>query len=175
MIKPEDVFKIGKLLKPHGIKGEIAFAFDNDIFDRVDCPYLICMVDGILVPFFMEEYRFKGSETALIKFEDIDSEEKVKRMSNLDVYFRRKYFEESKEDVEYSWSYFLGFKIYDSSNKYIGKIDAIDEATINVLFLVVDGDNEYLIPASEDFIEAVDDKNKTLIMNLPEGLLDSLG
>ncbi len=87
MIKDNEVFKIGKLIKPHGIKGEISFAFENDVFDRVDCPYLVCRVDGIFVPFFIEEYRFKGSETALITFEDVDNEEKARRLSGLEVYF----------------------------------------------------------------------------------------
>ena len=81
MIKENEVFKIGKFIKPHGIKGEMNFSFENDVFDRVDCPYLICRIDNILVPFFIEEYRFKGKETALIKFEDIDNEEKARRMS----------------------------------------------------------------------------------------------
>lgn len=172
MIKPEEVFRIGKLLKPHGVKGEIAFAFDNDVFDRVDCPYLICLVDEIFVPFFVEEYRFKGSETALIKFEDVDTEERARLMSNWEVYFPRKYYEEGAAEVEYSWNYFIGFKVYETSGRYIGTIDAVDEATINVLFRVVDNGDEYLIPAAEDFIDAIDDKNKTLHMNLPEGLLD---
>ena len=79
MIKEDEVFKIGKFIKPHGIKGEISFAFDNDIFDKADCPYLICLIDGIYVPFFVKEYRFKGAETALITLEDITSDLQAKR------------------------------------------------------------------------------------------------
>ena len=56
MIKQEDVYKIGKIGKPHGINGELSFMFDDDIFDRVDFDYLILMIKGILVPFFMEAY-----------------------------------------------------------------------------------------------------------------------
>ena len=36
MIKPEEVYKIGRLGKAHGVKGEVSFQFDDDIFDRVD-------------------------------------------------------------------------------------------------------------------------------------------
>lgn len=173
MIKKDDVFKIGKLLKPHGIKGEIAFAFDNDIFDRVSCPYLICLLDGILVPFFIEEYRFKGEDTALVKFEDMDSDKDVSRLNNTEVYFPREYFEDNSSELNYTWNYFIGFKIVDiASDSIIGVIDSVDESTINILFVVSNGDDEYLIPASEDFIKQIDDKNKILKMNLPEGLLD---
>ena len=52
MIKKEEVYKIGLFNKPHGIHGELQFTFTDDIFDRVDCDYLICLLDGIFVPFF---------------------------------------------------------------------------------------------------------------------------
>ena len=58
MIRKEEVFKIGKIGKPHGVKGEVGLRFSDDVFDRVDAEYLILDIDGILVPFFMEEYRF---------------------------------------------------------------------------------------------------------------------
>lgn len=172
MIKENEVFKIGKLIKPHGIKGEISFAFENDIFDRVECPYLICRIDGILVPFFIEEYRFKGSETALISFEGIDSEEKAQRFSGIEIYFPRKYYEEeNSNEIEYSWNFFIGFSVSDKTAGKIGIIEAIDDKTLNTLFLVKNGDDEFIIPATEDFIEKIDAKKKILYMNLPEGLL----
>lgn len=65
MIRQEEVFKIGKIGKPHGVKGEVSLMFEDDVFDRVDADYLVLLIDGILVPFFFEEYRFKSGETAL--------------------------------------------------------------------------------------------------------------
>ena len=44
MIRQEEVFKIGKIGKPHGVKGEVAFRFSDDVFDRVDAEYLIMEV-----------------------------------------------------------------------------------------------------------------------------------
>jgi 16S rRNA processing protein RimM len=172
MIKENEVFKIGKFIKPHGIKGEMNFSFENDVFDRVDCPYLICRIDNILVPFFIEEYRFKGKETALIKFEDIDNEEKARRMSGLEVYFPRKYYEEeSNDDIEYSWNFFIGFSVIDKTAGKLGIIEDIDDKTINTLFLIKDGEDELIIPATEDFIEKIDAKKKILYLILPEGLI----
>jgi len=172
MIKDSEVFKIGKLIKPHGIKGEISFAFDNDVFDRVDCPYLICRINGILVPFFIKEYRFKGSETALITFEDIDSEQKAQRMSGLEVFFPRKYYEvETDDEIEYSWNFFIGFSVMDKVSGKLGTIEAVDEKTLNTLFLIKNNEEELIIPATEAFIEKIDAKKKILHLNLPEGLI----
>ena len=41
MIRQEEVYKIGKLGKAHGVKGEISFLFDDDVFDRTDADYMV--------------------------------------------------------------------------------------------------------------------------------------
>ena len=97
MIRREDVYKIGRLGKPHGVKGEISFNFDDDIFDREDADYIILDIDGILVPFFIEEYRFKNDETALMILEGIDSQEKAANLTGLDVYFPRELADRDEE------------------------------------------------------------------------------
>lgn len=174
MIRETEVLKIGKLIKPHGVKGEISFLFENDIFDKADCPYLVCLIDNIFVPFFIEEYRFKGKDTALVKFEDIDSEEKARRLSGVEVFYPKKYFTEfSDDEIDYSWSYFLGFKVVDSVFGKVGEIVAVDESTMNVLFcLEKPSGEELIIPAAEDFIDRVDDENETLYLTLPDGLIE---
>lgn len=173
MIREDEVLRIGKFIKPHGIKGEIAFAFDNDIFDRVDCPYLICSIDNILVPFFVKSYRFKGSDTALVLFEDIKSEIEAKRFSGLSVYFPRKYFDEN-EEVDLTLNYFIDFIVIDKQFGEIGIITDIDESTINTLFLLKKkgSDDNIIIPASDDFITNIDPEKKVLYVDLPAGLVD---
>ena len=96
MIKPEDVYQIGKLGKPHGVKGEISFMFDDDVFDTTDCDFLVLDMEGILVPFFLEEYRFKSNETALVKFEGIGSQERARELTGHKVYFPRHLAEEQE-------------------------------------------------------------------------------
>ena len=44
MIRRDEVYKIGKLGKPHGVKGEITFAITDDVFDRVDAEYLYLFI-----------------------------------------------------------------------------------------------------------------------------------
>ena len=171
MIRKEDVYRIGQLTKPHGIKGEVAFSFTDDIFDRTDeCDYLLCMMDGILVPFFMEEYRFKSDTVALVKFEGVDTAEQARRFTNIDVYYPTKYAEESDE---LSWSYFVGFRICDEQLGELGEVEEVDESTINTLFVVrrPNGD-ELLIPAQEAFITYMDHKRRIITMNLPEGMVE---
>ncbi len=113
MIKKEEVFKIGVFNKPHGVKGELSFTFTDDIFDRVDCEYLICLLDGILVPFFIEEYRFRSDTTALVKLDRIDTAEQARKFTNVEVYFPLQYVEEDDSDDIPTWGYFVGFQVTD--------------------------------------------------------------
>ena len=75
MIRQEEVFKIGQFAKPHGIKGELSLLTQCDLFEETDEPYIVCEMDGILVPFFVEEYRYKSDSVMLLKLEDVNSYE----------------------------------------------------------------------------------------------------
>ena len=168
MIKKEEVYKIGRIGKAHGVKGEVSFNFDDDVFDRVDAEYLILEVDGILVPFFMEEYRFRSDSTALVKFEDIDTQDRARELTNCDVYFPRDLADDEEEALTYS--FLVGFDIVEASTgKKVGTIASVDESTLNILFELEDG---MLIPASEELITDIDKDNKTITIALPEGILD---
>ena len=168
MIKQEEVYTIGRLGKSHGVRGEVSFLFDDDVFDRVDADYLILDIDGILVPFFIEEYRFRSDTTALMKFEGIDTQERARELTGCDVYFPRNLA--ASDDDSISWSAIVGFDIIDAStDKSVGRIASIDDSTLNILFCLEDG---HLIPASEDLITQIDQQARTITMHLPAGLLD---
>lgn len=167
MIREEEVYKIGVLNKPHGVHGEISFTFTDDVWDRVESEYLICRIDGILVPFFLEEYRFRTDTSALLKFDGMDTVEQVSQMSGLEVYFP--YSLTPKEaPEEYTWSYFTGFQVEEVEAGPLGQIDEVDDSTANVLFRIGD----LLIPAVEEFIQDIDHAGRKITMKLPEGLLD---
>lgn len=172
MIKAEEVYKIGRIGKPHGVKGELQLQFDDDIFDRVDADYLVLSIDGILVPFFMEEYRFRSDSVALMKFEDIDTQERARELVGCDVFFPRELAEEGTEDV--SMSQIVGFKIRDAhNNKVVGRILGIDTSTVNTLFeLETEDGKEVLLPANDDLIRDINPSAQEITMELPDGILD---
>ena len=167
MIKEEEVYQIGKLGKTHGVKGEISFLFDDDVFDRVDADYLILRVEGLLVPFFIEEYRFRSDANAIVKFCDIDTQEQARELTGCEVYFPR---ELADNDDTITWAAIVGFEVIDNtSGKPVGRIASIDDTTLNILFCLEDGT---LIPASEELIIDIDKDGKTITIDIPEGLLE---
>ncbi len=168
MIKQEEVFKIGRLGKPHGVKGEISFQYDDDVFDTTDGDYLVLDLNGILVPFFMEEYRFRNDSLALVKFCNIDTQEQASELTGCDVYFPRHLTNDNNEPP--SLAMLVGYRLVDASTKKeIGTITSIDDQTANILFELQDG---RLIPASDELIHVIDGQQQEIIMDIPEGLLE---
>jgi 16S rRNA processing protein RimM len=163
----EDLYKIGKIGKPHGVKGEVSFHFSDDVFDRTEAEYLMLCIDGLMVPFFMEEYRFRSDETALVKFCDIDTQERASELTGCEVFFPRDVADDDDDNL--SWAEIIGYSLIDSAtSKNVGKIASVDDSTINILFELEDGT---LIPASIELITNVDKKHKEIEIELPDGIL----
>ena len=167
----KDVYRIGRIGKPHGVKGEMNFMFTDDVFDRTDSDYIIIEVEGLLVPFFIEEYRFRSDETALLKLCDIDTQEQARQFTNCEVFFER-----SKADTpadELTWAQIVGFQIVDENNgKIVGKIVAVDDSTENILFEIeTTKGHQTLIPAHDSLIRDIDTSSQTITLTIPDGLL----
>ena len=156
MIRRDEVYKIGILNKPHGVKGELLFTFTDDIFDRVEADYIVCLMDGILVPFYIEEYRFR----------------QARRFTNVAVYFPVHHARQAEMDGELTWSYFVGFRMEEVHYGHLGEVTDVDTSTVNTLFIIDHNGEELLIPAQEEFITDIDHEHRVITVNLPEGLLN---
>ena len=172
MIRREELIKIGLFNKPHGVHGEISFTFTDDVFDRGDSPYIVCCIDNIYVPFFIEEYRFKTDTTALVKLVDVENDNDARAFANLEVFYPKRYYIENEEE-ETPDDYFIGYTINDITHGVLGEVVAIDDSTINVLFVVETPDKEeLLIPVQETFVCAIDEEKRIIHMDLPDGLIE---
>ena len=95
---------------------------------------------------------------------------KARGFTNVEVYFPKKYMEEQDEIT--SWNFFVGFKVHDVHHGDLGEVVDVDDATMNVLFVIEKEGEELLLPAHEEFILDIDKVQKVLTVDIPEGLLD---
>jgi 16S rRNA processing protein RimM len=172
MIFPENVVQIGQLLKPHGVKGEMLLVFDRKSYSDRDASYYFLEIDGIFVPFFVEEMCFTSDMTARVKFEDVDDVDTASRYADLRVYLPKESIKIVNDKTVTKWDLFVGYAIMDQTLGELGVIDAVDDSTMNVLFVVKKNDREYLVPATEDFILEIDEPRKILHVDLPQGLIE---
>ncbi|GHV46584.1 ribosome maturation factor RimM [Bacteroidia bacterium] len=171
MISEKEIFPIGKTLKSHGVKGEILISFSSDIFENEDFKFLILEIDGIFVPFFIDECHIRSSETAFVKLEGINSEKAARELMGKQVFAPKKYLEKVKTN-EIGFDYFIDFQIIDKNNGALGTIMEIDRSTANLLMIIETDDTPLLVPFAESYITDIDHNNKQIFVDLPEGLLD---
>lgn len=172
MIREEEVFKIGQFAKPHGIKGEISLVTNSDVLEDAEDPYLVCEMDGILVPFFVEEFRYKTDTVTLVKLEGVDSEVDARMFVNKEVFYSLDAVDEDDLVGDMTWDSFIGYTVVDERHGSLGKVTGVDESTINVLLSVDHDGEELLIPAAEELITDADHEARRLTVLLPDGLLD---
>lgn len=172
MITDHDVYRIGSLTRTHGVRGEVAFQFTDDVWDRVEADYLFLRLDGLLVPFFLEEWRFRSDNVALLKFEDIDSADDARRIVGTEVYFPKDLTPEDLDEEELEWQHFTGFEVWQDDS-LLGTVTSVLDQTANVLLVVTTPDDrELLIPAHEDFVLEADHRQRRLLVSVPEELLN---
>ena len=171
MILKEDVFPIGQVIKPHGVNGEMSFSYTTDVFDSEDVEFFIMELNGILVPFFIDEYRFKSHSTGLVKLNGVNSDEQAREFSGLTL-FVSKDFLEKVEDTDIELDYFVGFELVEKTKGSLGIVTEVDQTTENALFVIPTDDDELLIPVGVDYINEIDHDKKIIYLDLPEGLLE---
>ena len=139
---------------------------DNDYWNEADADFLILLLDGIFVPFRVEDWRGKGTESLIFRLKGVNSEEKALRLVNAEAYMLRSDLDEEAEEMM-TWQDLKGYEVFNVAHDVQGRVAAVDESTINTLLELEDG---RLLPVHEDLIIEIDEPQKRIILDLPEGL-----
>lgn len=177
MIRSQDLIEIGIVQKTHGIQGEIVVILDRDLdFESIPC--VIMDIDGLWVPFFIDSFRPRSTESILLHLEGIDSEIDASELTRKSVYIMRDQIADEPDDEGdmITADHLIGYALHDDNtgSEPVGVVEAIREITpANWLFEVRTADGrELLIPIATDLITGVDTEHHILYMELPEGLTD---
>ena len=165
-----DLVKIGELIRTHGYKGEAVIKLTIN-FERITITELIFLViDGNKVPFFFsyppKPYKKNG---LLIKLDNIDSDTEIKKLINAPVFTENKNItEELNEESEIPEN----FDVYNGEF-LIGRSGTYLNIPSNpILSVFSKKGNEILIPVNDQFLKSIDYEKKTIIFDLPEGLIE---
>ena len=169
----EDSYKLGYLHKTYGIKGELIIRTNLEFSDQTIIKWesVFIEIDGILVPFFIEQIKRKSDIELSIKLEDIDDEIKAKDYLCLDLYIDKKNIpKQNNETPFFDW---LGSRLIDKTNGEVGTItEILNYPGQDMLKIETTENQEIIIPAIKDWLVSIDKESKRIIVDLPEGLLD---
>lgn len=164
--------KIGYLQKPHGVRGEIALAFDEEFEEPLESAReLFVKVDGLLVPFFIEAdgMLIKSGRLAHIKFRWIDSGEKAREFSGCEVYLKTEGLAAQPDGA--TIESLTGFMVIDGLRTQIGEVTGVNNYAGNVVLSVDYHGNEVLIPFNPEIVGLFDPDKKIVQLFIADGLL----
>jgi len=172
MFKKEDCFNLGSIARLHSFKGEVSIFLDVDNpkeFKGLESVFV--EIDKILIPFFIEHILIRNKGFAVVKFEDVNSETKAKRLLKKKLYLQLDFLDDLDDDEFYQFE-IEGFKVIDAINGYIGHIIKILDYKINPMYKIDFNGKEILIPKQDQFFDRIDWDTETIYLIAPEGLIE---
>lgn len=167
----EESFYIGYITKTKGLKGEVQVFFEFDDYEALELDVIFAEVNGKMVPFFVQSHKLYSNQTGLFYFDDIDHIDKAQALVKKKLYLPLSKMPE-REDDELAYEDLKGFVVSDETQGELGEITAINEYPQHYVATVMYQGKEILFPLNDDMIVEVDEEAKTLLVDLPEGLLD---
>ena len=172
MINRENFFAIGRLGSAHGLKGYIDLHYTDDIFTSDSCDYLMCEIEGLLVPFFVEDWQVRSDGLAMVKFEDYDDKDSVGILQNVRVFYPKDTAAGQRTELT-SWQMLTGFSVSDVHAGLLGIVEEVDDSSANVLLVVsTPKDSQILLPVHPNLVSALDINRRTITLAMPEGLIE---
>ena len=164
--------KAGKISKPYGLQGDVHIILIPALAQELKSGNpLFIDLDGQRVPFFMETVDLVSDDQAIVKVEFINSVEEARKGAGSDVYLDIK---EASDTVDHTREplEMIGYRVFDLRLGEVGKLTELIPSEMNPVWVIESAGRDIMIPATTDFIQKVDHKNKVLYLDLPEGIME---
>lgn len=168
----EECFYLGRIVSKFSFKGEVLIKLDTDEPETyLEMESVFVDYDDNLVPFFIEKSSLQKSNLLRVKFEEVDTEEDADDLMKCDLYLPLNMLPELGEDQFY-FHEIIGYTVEDINYGTVGKLTGVNDTTSQALFEIEKDGKQILIPMNDQFLQKVDKKNKKIIVETPEGLID---
>lgn len=161
-----ELIKIGKIVSPHGIKGQIK-VYNFSRRDRFE--------DISEITIDKETFNIESitsvKSMVILKIQGIDDRNSAEALRGKDVFMDEKYLDELKED-EYLIRDLIGLDVFRDESSSIGKvIDVLQYGPSDTYEIKLNNGKMAYIPAVKEFIKDVDLEKGITIETIP-GLID---
>ena len=166
----ERFFTIGKIVNTQGLKGEVRIVptTDNkDLFQSLD--KLLIEKNSSQVTLLIEKVRFH-KQFVIMKFKGIDDINEAEKYKDSVIKILENELVPLDEN-EYFVRDLYDLEVYTLENEFLCVLkDIILTGANDVYVIKKEGENDLLIPAIKQCIKKVDIENKTMLVELLEGL-----
>ena len=165
-----EYFYLGHITKPFGIKGQLCCYFDTDEPEKyVNLDAVFLDLDGEKLPYLIEDIQYRGANTFVIKFQDVDEEE-AKGLVKAEMYLPLSELPPLTGNKFY-FHEVIGFHVIDEEKGDIGVCQDFIDISHNPIMQIDHDGKEILIPAIDEVFKNVDRENHQIHIAAPEGLI----
>ena len=161
----------GKILKPHGLKGEVKvlpYSGESGNFKYVRYIY-ISLNNNRPQRYSVLAKKFQKN-LIIVKIQDINSIEDAELLCGKEVHIDKQELPSTEKD-EYYWFELIGLNVYSLDNAFVGKVDSIIDNTAQSIFVVKNNSKEYMIPLIDNFVKKIDLDNSKVVIESIEVLI----
>lgn len=149
----------------------IAF-FDVDYpedYEELESVFLL--MNGKLVPFFIDRIEPQAAAKFILKFEDLDTLPEAEKLKGAALYLSLTELPELEEDQFY-FHEVIGYQVIDEEKGELGTVTDFFAMPNQDLMAMDFQGQEVLIPVADEIILKTDKTAKKIFVKLPEGLLE---
>lgn len=171
-MRKEDCFYLGKIAKKFSFKGEVLIYLDTDepqLYQDMESVFV--EYNKNLIPYFISSSSLHKNDFLRVNFEDINNETEADSILNCEVYLPLSMLPKLTGNKFY-FHEVIGFEIEDIRLGVFGKIISINDSSAQILFEVLNGNTEILVPMIDAFLVKIDRENNKVVMDLPIGLVE---
>jgi len=157
----------GQVLKPNGVDGELLVSFRGIDPDDINLQEPVFIeFDGLPVPYFFESLVRRSSSRASVRLTGVRTLRDASELEGKTIFSESEPEAEDQVDI-------TGWTVLDSDGRVAGTVDDIEDIPGNTcLSIIPQGKAEpVLIPFHEDLVLEVNEKEQSIRMVIPEGLL----
>lgn len=162
---------VGKIISTHGIKGEVkVFPLTNNIqrFDFLNYAY----IGEEKVMASLEKVKYHKN-LAILKFKEYNDINEIEKFKDDFIYV------DEKEKIVLPENHFfiyelINSQVFDKDMNLIGLLTDVIQGSSNDVYVIKDKkvNKEYMIPGVKEFVIKVDVKNKEIIIDPIEGMIE---
>ena len=171
---PDDYVLIGKVVKPHGIRGEVKVYTFSERPDNLKFYKEVVLQkpgDGGTETYLLTKSRPQG-KLAIVQLQGVNTRDEAESLQGSQIWLDKSEFP-GLEPGEYYWHQFVGLLAVTDTGIELGKITGLYATRAHDVIVVSGGGREYMIPVKDEIIKQVDTKGGKVIISPPAGLLEA--
>jgi 16S rRNA processing protein RimM len=171
---PETV-AVGRVLRPHGVRGEVVVEVLSDVPGRFDAgSSLLAARDGKPagdLPRLIVAASRPHKSGALVVFEGIGDRDRAEELRGVWLEVPRAAVPAAEPGTYYQYE-LLGCRCF-AGGEELGRVEELAEDGGGLLLIVADGERRIPVPFVRAFLKSVDVAGGRIELDLPEGLLEA--